>query len=337
MLLRGMEVTLREDEPPTVLQPGGTLLAGGPQTGTRTLTYSASDPQSGLSRVDVLLGETVVATQDLTPRCPHSDFTVCPVSLNDTLQVDTRAVANGRHRLTVRVRDAAGNERRLPVEGPVDVANVPAAGSAMPSAYAISAQFIGTSRSTLVVPFGGRVVVRGRLTHVTERTTAGASIGVLEKLDRTGTREKMAARVETKADGSFAAVISTKRPSRSIRLAYRPIGGGTVVSRPLKIRVRSASRLRASLRGRVVRFSGRVLSGPIETGGKKILMEGRSPGSAWTRFKILRTDRKGQFSGTYRLRVRRPGVTLKIRAVLPHENGYGYLSSRSRAVSLRVR
>jgi hypothetical protein len=66
-------------------------------------------------------------------------------------------------------------------------------------------------------------------------------------------------------------------------------------------------------------------------------MEGRSPGSAWTVFKELRTDRQGRFSGRYRLRVRRPGVVLKIRAVVPREDGYGYLGSHSRAVSLRVR
>jgi hypothetical protein len=54
-------------------------------------------------------------------------------------------------------------------------------------------------------------------------------------------------------------------------------------------------------------------------------------------FKSLRTDKKGWFSGTYRLRVRRPGVLLKIRAIVPSEAGYGYLGARSRAVSLRVR
>jgi hypothetical protein len=86
-----------------------------------------------------------------------------------------------------------------------------------------------------------------------------------------------------------------------------------------------------------VRFSSRVLSGPIAKRGKRVLMEGRSPGSAWTRFKSFRTDRNGRFSGTYRLRVRRPGVVLKIRAVVPSEHGYGYVSSRSRSVSLRVR
>ncbi len=51
-----MEVTLSEDMPPSVLPPAGTLLSDGPQSGVRTLTYAASDPQSGLAKVEVLLG-----------------------------------------------------------------------------------------------------------------------------------------------------------------------------------------------------------------------------------------------------------------------------------------
>ena len=138
-------------------------------------------------------------------------------------------------------------------------------------------------------------------------------------------------------DGSFQAVLVTTRPSRTLRFAYSPAGGGRVVSQALKLRVRAGSRVRASLRGSVLRFSGRVLSRPVPKAGKRIVMEGRSPGSAWTAFQALRTDRLGRFSGTYRLRVRRPGVRLKVRAIVPRENGYGYLGSRSQAVTLRVR
>jgi len=337
LLVRGMEVTLSEDVPPMVMRPGGSVLDGETQSGIRTLTYSALDPQSGLSKVDVLLDETVVATRDLTPRCSYSDFTVCPSSVDDTLQVDTRDVANGTHRLAVRVQDAAGNVRLLPVESPIDVANVPDPAPATLPGYSVNAHFKGTSRSTLVVPYGRRIVVRGRLTHASEPIVAGVPIEVLQKSDRKGKREKVAARVETEADGSFAAVLAMNGPSRAIRFAYRPIGGGEVVSRSLKLRVRAASRMRASLHGRLVHFSGHVLSGPIAQRGKKVLMEGRSPGSAWTQFKSLRTDRRGRFSGKYRLRVRRPGVVLKVRAVVPSEAGYGYLTSRSRATTMRVR
>ena len=107
--VRGMEVTLSEDKSPTVLRPVGTLLVGGPQSGVRTLSYTASDLHSGLARVDVLLGDTVVKSHDLTPRCFYSDFTVCPTSDDGTLEIDTRAVPNGSYDLALRVRDAAGN------------------------------------------------------------------------------------------------------------------------------------------------------------------------------------------------------------------------------------
>jgi hypothetical protein len=334
LLVRGTEVTLREDVLPTVLKPGGNLLDGGQQSGVRTLTYSASDPQSGLSMVDVLLDETVVGSQDLTLRCAYSDFTVCPAASDETLQIDTRAVPNGSHRLRVRARDAAGNERVVD-GGAVEVSNESKPGSI--GAFALVAKFNGTSRGTLTVPFGRRVVLRGRISQGGQPIGAGASVEVLERLDRKGARERVASRIETEADGSCTVVVPTDRPSRAVRLAYRAADGSQVVSRTFRVRVRAASQLRASLRGRIVRFSGRVLSGPIAKRGKRVLMEGRSPGSAWTQFKSLRTDRRGGFSGSYRLRVRRPGVMLKIRAVVPSEPGYGYVSSRSRAVTLRVR
>jgi len=331
LLIRGLELTLSEDVPPIVLRPGGSLLEGSPQSGVRSLTYSASDLQSGLSRIDVLLGETVVASQDLSSRCSHSDFTVCPASLDESLQVDTRAVTNGAYRLTVRVQDAAGNERLAHGDSNVEVANAPT----LPR-YTLVANFNGTSRTTLTVPYGRRASLRGRL-QGSDPVAAGIPIEVLETLDRKGKREVAAAQVETKADGSFSVRLKTNRPSRTLRLVYRPNGVGEIASRTLRLRVRAASRLRASLRGRVVRFSGRVFGGPIAKRGKRVLMEGRSPGSAWTQFRSFRTDRRGRFSGTYRLRVRRPGVVLKIRAVVPTEDGYGYVGSRSRAVSLRVR
>ena len=334
LLVRGIEMTLREDVLPTISRPSGTLLESGPQSGVRTLAYSASDPHSGLSKVEVLLGETVVASDDLTPRCPHSDFTVCPASLEETLHVDTRAVINGPHRLTVRVQDAAGNERTVDTGHVVDVANDASAGAA---GGPLTVKFNGTSRSTLVVPYGRRVSVRGRLALTGQPVAAGTPIELLERLEGIGKPEQSTARVRTKGDGSFSVRLSTNRPSRTVRLAYRPTVGSHVVSRPLKLRVRAASRVRASLRGRTVRFTGRVLSRPVPRAGKRVVMEGRSPGSAWTAFKTLRTDRAGRFSGTYRLRVRRPGVTLEVRAVVPREDGYGYLGSRSPAVTFRVR
>lgn len=337
LLIRGMEVTLREDEPPVIVARTGSLIEAKPQSGLRTLTYAASDSGSGLSRVDVLLDERVVASRDLTPSCRHADFAVCPTSDDETLEIDTRAVPNGSYDLALRVRDAAGNERVVHGERSIDVANASPVESSSLIPYAIVAKFTGSTRSKLTVPYGRGVSVRGRLTQGSQPVGAGIPLEVMERPDRRGAVERSTRTVKTKADGSFSIGLATSRPSRVVRLAYRPSAGGHVVSQPLKLRVRAASRVRASLRGRVVHFSGRVLSGPIPKRGKRLQLEGRSPGSAWTPFKNLRTDTTGRFSGTYRLRVRRPGVVLKIRAMVPNESGYGYLSSRSRAVTLRVR
>ncbi len=78
---------------------GGTLVETGSQSGVRTVTYSAFDPQSGLAKVEVPLGESVVARRDITPLCHYYDFTVCPAGDEATISVDTRAVPNGSHRL----------------------------------------------------------------------------------------------------------------------------------------------------------------------------------------------------------------------------------------------
>ena len=332
LLIRGMEVTLTEDHAPSVLQPSGTLLDGGPQNGTRGLAYAASDAESGLSKIEVLLGDTLVASRDLTPRCTYSDFSVCPTAQHETLQVDTRAVPNGSHRLTVRARDAAGNVGLAQDGGTIEVANGPAPGGP----YELAARFNGTKRATLTVPYGRRVRVSGRLGQASRPIAAG-SLELLETPDRRGARERLQGRIRTRSDGTFSAVLVTTRPSRTVKLAYRPAGALPVFSRPLRLRVRAASRVRASLRGHLLRFRGRVISGPMPKRGKVIVMEGRAPGSAWTAFKTLRTSRSGRFAGTYRLRVRRPGILLKIRGVVPHEPGYGYVSSRSKSVAVRVR
>lgn len=337
LIIRGMEVTLSEDVPPAVLRPTGTLLAGGPQRGVRSVSYAASDPHAGLAKVEILLGDLVVKSHDLTPRCFYSDFTVCPAVDDETLEVDTRAVPNGLYELSVRVRDAAGNERVVRGERAVEVANESPAESINGPAYAIAMSFKGSSRAKLTVPYGRRVSLRGRLTRGSQPVAAGTSVEVLERLDRRGAPERRTRTVLTRVDGAFSIGLATSRPSRVVRVAYRLVSGGLVVSKAVRLQVRAASRVRAKLHGRIIRFSGRVLSGPIPKRGKRVDMEGRSPGSAWTPFKNLRTDTKGRFSGTYRLRVRRPGVVLKIRAGVPSEAGYGYLGSSSRAVTLRVR
>lgn len=331
LLLRGMAVTLSEDILPTAAAPGGTLLVGGAQSGTRTVTYSATDSQSGVAKVDVLLGDAVVASRDLTTQCSYNDFTVCPVTSDGSLEVDTRTAANGSQPLSLRVKDAAGNQQTVRAPNPVQVAN---AGTTQER---LSGRFVGSSRRTLTVPFVRRVRIRGRLTNPIGRGIGRARIDVFERISQRGQRQRAVGSVRTRADGSFAYLLAKGRASRAVRLAYSPKGARNTVSMTLHLRVRASSSLRASLRGTLVRFGGRVVSGPLPQNGKRVLLQGRAPGFSWATFASVRTNRRGRFSGRYRLPVRRPGIRLHIRVVVPTERSYPYAAFSGRPVTLRVR
>jgi hypothetical protein len=335
LLFRGMEVTLSEDVRPLVSQPVGTLVAGGPQSGVRTLSYAASDLESGLAKVDAMLDDTVVATHDFTTRCFYSDFTVCPPSQDETLNVDTRGVPNGSYRLTLRVQDAAGNVSVVSGASPIEVANTAPVEPTVAATFTLSAHFKGTARPTLVVPYARRTSLSGRLVGSVP-VPAGATVEVLERVDRPAAKEVVVGSARTTADGSFSYILEARRPSRALRLAYRSNDGSATISAPMKLRVRAASSLHASLRGRVIHFSGRVRSVPVPSRGLSIWMEGRAPGSTWTSFAHLHTTRNGRFSGRYRLKVRRPGVTLSVRAVVRAQKNYPYVSARSRTKRLVV-
>jgi hypothetical protein len=182
--------------------------------------------------------------------------------------ISTRATSATGHAVSrSRARDAAGNERVVEAETPVSIANEPDQGLGSASAFALSARFGGASSRTLTVSFGRRVSVRGRLTRSAGQLAAGSPIKVLERLDRAGARERSTRTVMTKADGSFSLGLATRQPPRTIRLAYHPSGGARIVSRILKLRVRSASRVHASLRGRSFGSAAPSLAVPIPARG----------------------------------------------------------------------
>lgn len=331
--LRGLEVTLREDVPPAGSAVGGTLLGAETVSGVRSIDYTASDGQSGLARVEAVIGETVVAARDLSGRCTYAEFTACPSADHDSLTVDTRTVPDGRHALSLRVLDAAGNRRDVQVQD-VDVQNAPVSQGPLPGIglAQLTAAFARSSRSTVIVPYGRRVPIRGRLTAAPRSGVAKARIDVFERSSRAGAREVAVGRAQTRSDGTFSYELAARRPSRFVRLAY----GSIASSRFLQVRVRAASALRATLRGTLLRFSGRVLSRPLPANGKLVRLEGVSTGFKWRRFATLRTDRSGRFSGRFRLAGRRPGARYYMRVRMPAERGYPYLAATSKPVRLRA-
>lgn len=329
--VRGVEVDLYEDVAPEAQIEGGTLLAGGTANGQRTLSFSATDQESGIARVEALLGDAVVATHELessSKLCPHTDLTACATRYASDFVVDTSRVDPGQYSMALRVTDAAGNRRVITHAAPVTVGR---SGGAEGAAR-LNASF-GRSGSTYTTNFGRAVRVRGQLTGPSGEPIARALLAITEKAS---TGRVNHGSVTTGADGRFAFRASGRRPSRSLQFEYaRP--GVRALSRRLRLNVRAASTLKVSLRGINVRYSGRVLSRPIRNGGTKVFIQGRAAGGAWQRFAVRRTDKRGRFSGRYRLRVRRPGVRLQFRVEIPKQAGYPFASRTGAPITRVVR
>ena len=333
---RGIEVDLYEETPPSATIVGGGVLSGEVHNGKGTLSYSAADQESGVALVEALAGDTVIGRHDLEANaawCPHTGFNACQGTRSSDMNIDTSGAASGRHTLSLRVTDAAGN--RTVVMGPmIDIGSQEAPGEVQ-----LTARFAGSNRRTHTSKFGAKVIVRGRLTDRQKRGIANAEILASERIALPGTRDAKARRVRTRNDGSFVYVVSHRASSRRITLRYegRFLGKQVAAVRTLALKVQASVRLRVSLRGILVRYSGRVVTTPLPRRGKLVYMQGRARGGVWQTFARRRTTRSGRFAGSYRLRVRRPGIRLEFRVRVPREKQYPFVAGIGRIVARAVR
>jgi hypothetical protein len=327
--IRGAEATFEETSVPKASIDGGDLLTDGPQTGVRSLAFSASDAESGIARLSVLVGKTVVASSDFASECAYTSYVACPPTRNTSIAVDTRKVPDGTYPVSMRVTDAAGNEQtassataiRIENAGP-SLAPTPAVAGAR-----LTAAFARNGRSKLTVGYGRRVLIRGRLRGADGTPVGGARIDIEEHPTLGG--RVFAAATATGTDGSFSYRIG-RGSSRTIRLTY---AGAVGAVKPLQLRVKSSATLSVRLVGIIVRYKGKVLSKPLPRNGKLVAIQGRAPGAGWKTFAKRRSTRRGSFSGTYRLRIHRPGVRLQFRVRVPTERGYPFVAHAGRAIS----
>jgi hypothetical protein len=340
LIARGIEVELFETVLPKGTIGGGTLLTGAVASGKQTLSYSASDLESGVARVEALLGSTVAGTEDFATNpttCPHRAFSACASDQSGSIAVDTALVPDGAYALGIRITDAAGNQTT--VRGStlaIRNAGAPVAPMSASAGAHLNATFRASGRRTYTAAFGRVVAVGGRLTDRQGAPIPNADVQVHERQTRTGARLVQAPSLRTDASGHFLYRLPRRTTSRTIQLSYQA-GGAVSASQSLTLKVRSAARIRVSLRGVMVRYGGVVKTTPLPGGGKTVLMQGRAPGTAWQTFAIRRTDRFGRFAGRYRLRVRRPGVRLQFRLKVPAEAGYPYAAGASPVLKRTVR
>jgi len=336
--IRGAEMTLEESVAPNASVDGGELMGLGPQSGVRSLAYTATDGESGVSRVIASVGRTVVGTADFRSTCTFSALAACSNRQQGSISVDTRKLPDGIYPVSLRVLDAAGNEQTIQSPTGIQVANnaaVPTSTSppsAGPDASvaALSALFAANRRTTLTVGYGRRVVIRGRLVGPTGDPIGGASV---EAAERSRTARPRDSGLTTGTDGRFSYTLG-RGTSRTLTFTYR---GASILVKRLTLRVRASATLRVVLTGVTVRYRGRVLSKPLPRRGKLVEIQGKAPGADWQTFARRRTTRGGDFAGRYRLRVHRPGVQLQFRVYVPSDAGYAFVPHAGRTVTRRVR
>ncbi len=339
MTVRGIESDLYEAALPTGTFDGGTLLTAQVQRGSRTVSYTAADSESGVAKIEVLLGSAVLATENLDAdpqECPHADWAACPSRYSGHFSIDTSGLADGDYVATLRVTDAAGNRRVIKHPEVITVSKTPAAtsGGSSEQTSTLTAQFASNGRNSYTTSFGRAAGVIGRLTDVDGHPIANASLVVTEAL-ASGGRARIG-KTTTDGDGKYSFRASGRAPSRRIEIRY--VGAGSQsVSRTLRLSVRAASTLRIALRGVTVTYRGRVIAQPVPRGGKKVYLQGRAKGGVWQRFAARRTDASGRFAGRYRLLVRRPGVKLQFRVEIPRQTGYPYVANAGLPITRTVR
>lgn len=367
--LRGVTVELEDPAAPEA-SAGGPLTAGGDRAGADPLWVAASDRDSGVRRVAVTLGGILAGAVEPPDGCRDDRLPPCPPAIRSTLDVDTRLVPDGIHRLRLVATDAAGNQRTVDA-GTVSVLNRPqtgwpapapggppgvpdrgtrpATGSPPPdpiaarrgvangtdaSERAVVRAWLetrpGARRLTASVPAYRRVRVGGRVRDEAGRPIGGAT---LVRLDREPAGPwRAATRVRTRGDGRFTTF--TRAPtSRRLRFVYHPFAGSParVRSRTLRVSVPAPVSARAWRDEATVRIRGRLGGGRVPRGGALVELQ-RLAGGRWTGVGALRTTRTGRFAA----RVSTPRVAvLRLRAVVPAQPGLPYATGRSPAVEVR--
>ena len=102
-----LALTVHDATTPAVAATGGSLAAAGSYGGTQQLLYRATSAGSGVAKVTLALGSTVVGTA--TPTCAAAQLVPCPPSTTGQFNVDTTQVPDGSYPVILTATDASGD------------------------------------------------------------------------------------------------------------------------------------------------------------------------------------------------------------------------------------
>jgi len=375
LYLYAADLTLEQAEGPNASSVSGELATAPTVSGTADLTFTATDPGSGVYAAEITVDGAVVQRTVLDEaggRCRDVGQTTdglpaflylqpCPASVSADIGLDTTGLSNGAHHLVVRVLDAAGNaapvlDRTLTVANPLSpgtIAGLTGAGAALGSATAgalangigasaqavLKARWRRNGRTAITSTFTRRETIAGRLTGPTGAPIAGAELELTATPAFAGAASVHMTGARTRADGTFSLTLPAHLSSRTLRLTYRAFSAEAqpAATSTLRLAVRAPLTLsiapRRTRQGGTIRFSGRLLAGPIPRGGKPVILEARSGRGAWIQFHVARSDGHGRYRSSYRFRFPGP-ASYRFRVVCEAEADYPFATGSSPAVGV---
>ena len=360
--LYAADLILEQGGSPAAGNVGGELASVPVVRGTSDVTFTATDPGSGVyEAVFSVDGKVVQASvvNDNGGRCRDVGQTTdglaaflyvrpCLPSVSADVPFNSAAVPNGSHHLIVSVLDAAGNAAPV-LDRQINVSNPPAPGVPGPpngtnaAAQAkLTASWKGTSRTRITRGYGSSETVAGRLTGPGGVPISGALIDVVTTPAYVGSRSVTMAGPRTGKDGRFSVRLRGGTTSRTLVLAYRSHLGDAqpAATRTLALQVRAGITMTVAPHtasvGRSIFFHGRLLGGPIPAGGKQLVLEARSPGGPWIEFDVIRTGARGRYRASYRFKFPGP-AEYQFRARSEPESDFPFAAGSSNAVGVHER
>jgi hypothetical protein len=257
--LYAADITLEQASGPSAGNVGGELAGASSISGTSDLTFSASDPGSGVYEVVFSVDGQVTQTAVLDEnggRCRDAGQSTdglpaflylqpCKPAVSADVGFDTTKLGNGTHHLVVSVTDAAGNsapvlDRNVTIMNPTPPsisslangtggsANATAGttSSSLNGTYAsapatLAVSWKGTRSRRLTSAYGRSQTVTGRLTGPGGVPIAGAMIDLLATADNAGATPSAIPSPRTGPDGRFTVRLPGTVSSRTLRFSYR--------------------------------------------------------------------------------------------------------------------
>jgi hypothetical protein len=339
MNIYGAVLTLDESGAPTIGDTGGTLWADGLHAGTERVTFTASDPTSGVATTRLLVDGHAVAEHQQD--CDGGRPTPCPPTVADSFDLTIAPLGGGPHTVAIVAVDRAGNAS--PADGTTHTVNVlghfPNGAGASPSAK-LRALFTRTRHAKLRTRPSGTARISGILRDESNKGIGGAVLEIHEIVSAAGAQATELPQVTTDDKGRFSFVVAPG-PSRKVTVAYRAFADDALPtqSRTLTLTVPARIALRASPRrlrnGQRVSLRGRLLT-QLRPAGLLINVQAFDRGR-WVLVGTIRTAPGGTFAWRYRFKHTRAATTYPFRVQLRRQAGFPYAASYSRAARVRVR